>query len=406
MSAAEPGARPAWSALASHWGLDRGVVFLNHGSFGATPLRVLEAQREFRAQMEREPIRFMVEELEGLLDRARAATAAFVGCGADDLAFVLNATMGVNTVVRSLEWRPGDELLTSTHEYNACNNALEYVAGRTGAKVVRVEMPFPVRSEDEAAGAVLSRVTPRTRLVLLSHITSPTALVLPVERIVRELESRGIDTLVDGAHAPGMVPLDITRIGAAYYTGNLHKWVCAPKGAAFLHVRRDRQRLIRPLVISHGANSARRDRPLFRLEMDFIGTMDYSAWLSLPEAIGFMGSLLPGGWDEVRRRNRAMALAARGLLCRELGAEPPAPDSMTGSMAAVRLPDRTAAESAQPSRYHDPLQDRLIDRHGIQVPIVPFPAPPRRWVRVSAQLYNSPEQYAYLARALLAETAG
>jgi isopenicillin-N epimerase len=412
MSMVEPtasssgGAGPAWSPLAAHWGLDRSVVFLNHGSFGATPLAVLEAQREYRARLEREPIRFMVEELEGLLDGARAAAGAFVGCNPDDLAFVLNATMGVNTVVRSLAFEPGDELLTSTHEYNACNNALEYMASRSGARVVRAEPPFPVRSEDEVAEAILSRVTPRTKLVLLSHITSPTALVLPVERLVRALERRGIDTLVDGAHAPGMIPLDVERIGAAYYTGNFHKWTCAPKGAAFLHVRRDRQHLLRPLVISHGANSARKDRPRFRLEMDFLGSMDYSAWLAVPDAIAVVGSLLSGGWDEVRRRNRAMALAARDLLCRELGAQPSAPDSMTGSMAAVRLPDRTAAEAAQATRYADPLQDRLIARHGVQVPIVPFPAPPARWVRVSAQLYNTAEQYEHLARALRAELHG
>ena len=405
MSAAEPSQtpRPAWSPLARHWGLDQGVVFLNHGSFGATPLPVQEAQREHRARFEREPVRYVVEELEGLLDEARARAAAFVGCDPEGFAFVFNATMGVNTVVRSLQWSPGDELLTSTHEYNACNNALEYVAQRSGARVVRAEVPYPVRSEDEVVEAILSRVTDRTRLVLLSHITSPTALVLPVERIVRELEARGVDALVDGAHAPGMVPLDVARIGAAYYTGNFHKWVCAPKGAAFLHVREDRRHLIRPLVISHGANSPRQDRSRFRLEMDYIGTTDPSAWLAVPEAIRFMASLDPEGWEGIRRRNRAMALAARDLLCRELGETPPAPDSMTGSMAAVRLPDLSVAEASAPSRYHDPLQDRLIDRHGVQVPIIPFPAPPARWVRVSAQVYNSMEQYAYLARVLKAE---
>ena len=387
-----------------HWGLDPGVVFLNHGSFGATPLAVQRVADGFRAQMEREPIRFVVEELEPLLDAARREVAAFVGCDADDMAFVLNATMGVNTVVRSLQWREGDELLTSTHEYNACNNALEYVAKRHGATVVRAEPPFPVRSEDEVVQSVLSRVTDRTRLVLLSHITSPTALVLPVERIVRELNARGVDTLVDGAHAPGMVPLDIERIGAAYYTGNLHKWVCGPKGSAFLHVRKDRQGLISPLIVSHGANSPRTDRSRFRLEMDYIGTIDYSAWLGAAETIRYMGSIVPGGWDEVRRRNREMALTARDLLCRELGAEPAAPDSMTGSLAAVRLPDRTEEESRQVSKYHDPLQDRLIAGYGIQVPIIPFPAPPVRWVRVAAQLYNTMEQYEYLARALRRET--
>lgn len=414
MSTAETPARgeplPRRSDLAHHWGLDPSVVFLNHGSFGATPLVALERQQEFRARMEAEPIRFVVTQLEGLLDEARAFVAAFVGCNPDDLAFVHNATMGVNTILRSLDFAPGDEIVTSAHEYNACNNVIDYVAQRTGARVVRAEIPFPVTSEDEVVGAILSVVTPRTRLVLLSHITSPTALVLPVERIVRELNERGIDTLVDGAHAPGMLDLNVERIGAAYYTGNLHKWACAPKGSAFLWVRRDRQHLIRPLIISHGANSPRTDRSRFRLEMDFLGTTDFSAWLATPEAIRAVGAMVPGGWPEVRRRNRDLALASRDLISRELAAAGvpnadvrAAPDSMVGSMAIVGLPDRAPGETPQPSRYHDPLHDRLIDRWHVQVPIVPFPAPPRRWLRISAHLYNTLDQYAHLARALIAE---
>lgn len=398
--------RPPRADLARHWGLDPSVVFLNHGSFGATPLRALERQSELRAQMEAEPIRFMVERLEPMLDAARAEVAAFVGCSPDDMAFVHNATMGVNTIVRSLDFSPGDELLTSAHEYNACNNALEYVASRTGARVVKAQIPFPIQSEDQVVSAILDAVTPRTRLVLLSHITSPTALILPVERLVAELNQRGIDTLVDGAHAPGMIDLNVERIGAAYYTGNFHKWACAPKGSAFLWVRKDRQHLVRPLIISHGANSPRQDRSRFRLEADFLGSLDYTAWLATPEAIRAVGELVPGGWPEVRRRNRHTALAARDLLRRQLGpaaAELTAPDSMVGSMAVVALPDRTEGESPAMPRYMDPLQDRLIDRWGVQVPIVPFPAPPRRWLRISAQLYNAMEEYEYLATALRAE---
>jgi len=396
-------ARPAPSPLARHWGLDPAVVFLNHGSFGAVPTAALDVQRALQARLQAEPVRFVVEEQERLLDEARARLAAFVGADPDDLAFVSNATQAVNTVVRSLAFTPGDEILTTTHEYNACLNVLRVAAAREGPVVVVADLPFPARGPDEVVDAVLARATPRTRLALVSHVTSPTALVLPVERIVAALAARGVDTLVDGAHVPGMLPLDVERLGAAYYTGNLHKWACAPPGSAFLHVRRDRQRAIRPLVISHGANSPRTDRSRFRLEFDYVGFVDPTPWLAVPAALDAVAALVPGGWPEVMRRNHALALEACTLLCDALGASAPAPDAMLGAMAAVPLPDQPPADGAAPTKYHDPLQDRLVTRWGSQVPIVPFPALPRRLVRVSTQLYNSRAQIDYLATALRAE---
>jgi isopenicillin-N epimerase len=400
------GSRPSRSSLASHWGLEEGLVFLNHGSFGACPREVLEKQSEFRARLEREPIRFIVHELEPLLDEARLALAKFVNADAEGLAFVTNATTGVNAVMRNLRLTPGDEMLTNNHEYNACNNALRFEAERAGAKVVVVDVPFPIRGDDDVVDAILHGVSKRTKLCLISHVTSATALIFPVERIVRELASRGIDTLIDGAHAPGMVETDVSRIGAAYYTGNCHKWMCAPKGAAFLHVREDRRNGFCPLVISHGFNSKRTDRSMFRLQADYTGTADMSAALCIPEALRFMERLVPGGWPEVRRRNREMALGARTLLCERLGAKPPAPDSMIGSIATVPLRERTTEEVAIPSRHHDALQDRLMEKWGIEVPIVLFPlGSSRRWVRVSGQLYNTMDEFEYLATALSAEGA-
>jgi len=391
--------------LGRHWTLDPGVAFLNHGSFGACPAPVLAAQAEWRARLEREPVRFLVDELEGLLDEARAAVAAFVGADPDDLAFCPNATTAVNAVVRSLEFAPGNEIVVTDHAYNACRNTLDYVAARAGARVVVAAVPFPLAGDDAVVDAIAAVVTDRTRLAMLDHVTSPTGLVFPIERLVAELAARGVDTLVDGAHGPGMVPLALDRLGAAYYTGNLHKWCCAPKGAALLHVRRDRQARVRPWTISHGANSPRRDRSRFRLEFDWTGTSDPTPALSTPAALRFVGSLLPGGWPAVMARNRALALDARRLLADALGVSLPCPDAMVGSLAALPLPDAPAVEPSTSALYAEPLQRTLLARHGIQVPIVPWPGPPHRLVRVSAHLYNDLEQYRRLGDALRSELA-
>jgi isopenicillin-N epimerase len=382
-----------------HWTLDPAITFLNHGSFGATPRVVLDRQIELRAQMEREPVRFFVRELEPLLDDTRHTLAAFLGADAAGLAFVPNATAGVNAVLRSLDLDKFDELLVTNHEYNACRNTLDYVAGLAGAKIVVAEIPFPIDSPEVVVERVLEKVTDRTRLLLIDHITSQTALILPVERLVRELASRGIDTLIDGAHAAGFLPLDLRAIGAAYYTGNLHKWVCAPKGAAFLYVRENRRLGLRPIAISHGANAERTDRSRFQLEFDWTGTFDPTAWLSVPAALEFMDA--QGGWPDVMQRNSALALVARDLLCNTLGIAPPAPDAMLGAMASIPLPDGTQATA--PSLYGDPLQDKLLYDYGIEVPLVPWPYPPKRILRISAQLYNELGDYEKLAAALRKE---
>ncbi|MGA8808049.1 MAG: aminotransferase class V-fold PLP-dependent enzyme [Thermoanaerobaculia bacterium] len=382
--------------MKEHWLLDPTITFLNHGSFGAAPKAVLAKQSELRTQLEREPVRFMVRELEPLLDEARAALAQFVGAEPAAIAFVPNATAGVNAVLRSLDLDRHDELLVTTHEYNASRNALEYVAGIAGAKVVAVDVPFPLRSPDEIVERVLAAVTDRTRLLLIDHVTSQTGLIFPIATIIEALNRRGIDTLVDGAHAPGMFPLKLDTLGAAYYTGNLHKWVCAPKGAAFLYVRENRRLGIRPVVISHGANATRTDRSRFHLEFDWPGTFDPTAILSVPTALEFMASLVEGGWPEVMRRNHELALRARDLLCARLGIAHPAPDEMLGSMAGMPLPE---GKPYVPTLYGDPLQDALFE-HNIEVPIHPWPHQPKRVLRVSAQLYNEIGDYEKLADAL------
>jgi isopenicillin-N epimerase len=393
------------SELARHWTLDPQVDFLNHGSFGAAPHPVLAAQQAWRTRIESEPVRFFSHDYEGALDAARTTLGEFVGADPDDLAFVPNATTGVNTVLRSLRFAAGDDLLTTDHAYNAAKNALEFVAERDGARVVVAAVPFPIASPDQAFQAILAAVTPRTRLALIDHVTSATALVFPVASLVRELTARGIETLVDGAHAPGALPLRISEIGATYYTANLHKWVCAPKGAGFLWVRPDRQPSIRPLAISHGANSPRADRSRFRVEFDWTGTADPSAYLAVPDAIRFGEGLLDGGWPALRSRNHALAMAGAQLLGNALGSPPVAPDEMLGSMVSVPLPLETRPGRVQGvALYDDPVHAHLIAR-GIQVMITPWPQRPdggpwRRLVRLSAAAYNDLEQYRRLAEAL------
>lgn len=393
------------SEFAHHWTLDPAVDFLNHGSYGAAPREVLAVQQAWRDRIEAEPVRFFSHELEPALDGARAALGAFVGADPDDLAFVPNATAGTNAVLRSLRFRPGDELLSTDHAYNAVKNTMEYVAEQDGARVVIAPVPFPLGSSADVVAAVLAAVTPRTRLAVLDHITSATALILPIRELTAELARRGIDTLVDGAHAPGQVTLNVPEIGATYYTANLHKWVCAPKGSGFLWVRRDRQAEVRPLAISHGANSPRTDRSRFRVEFDWTGTADPSAYLAVPAAIRFGEQLLPGGWAALRARNHGLLVAGRELLCAAAGVHAPAPDEAIGCMASVPLPVEGGTGTVQGVElYGDPVHAQFLAR-GIQAMVTPWPQRPdggpwRRLVRISAAAYNDLAQFRRLAEAL------
>ncbi|HEY1955816.1 MAG TPA: aminotransferase class V-fold PLP-dependent enzyme [Polyangiaceae bacterium] len=382
--------------MKEHWSIDPSIVFLNHGSFGATPRSVQALQSDLRARIERNPMQFFLRDLEGMLDETRAALGAFVSASPNDLVFVPNATTGVNAVLRSLRFEPGDELLTTDHEYNACKNVLEFAAARDGARVVVAKVPFPLASEDEVVSAIAAATTARTRILLVDHVTSPTGLVFPIARIAAAMAERGVEVLVDGAHAPGMIDLSIASLAphVSYYTANCHKWLCTPKGAAFLWVRKDKQAKIRPHVISHGANTARADRSRFVLEFDWPGTTDPTPALCIPASIDFLRGLAP----DFRARNRALALEARKILCDALGVPLPAPESMIGSLAAVPLPDGSA--SARDALAMDPLQAALFEKHRIEVPITTWPAPPKRLVRISAQLYNTRNEYELLARAL------
>jgi isopenicillin-N epimerase len=389
-----PTTLPSPSEHARFWSLDPQIVFLNHGSYGACPLSILQYQQKIRAQLEMEPLRFFLREWEQLLQRARAAAAGLVNAQETEIVFVTNATTGVNTILKSLRFNPGDEILITSHEYNACRNAVEAVCERSGAKAVVVPLPFPVGSSSQIIEAIFERMTRSTKLVLLDHVVSQSSLVMPMAAVIEECRRRGIEVLVDGAHAPGMIDLDLSSLAPDYYTANCHKWLCAPKGAAFLYVRKEHQAKIRPLVISHGANSPRTDKSRFLLEFDWTGTHDPSAYLSIPSALEFLNSSLPEGLGEVRATNRTLALQGQSILCNELGAVPAGPESMMGSMATVLLPEPLSKIEAQV------LHDRLFDECGIEVQVMRSIYTTDSILRISAQLYNSVGQYEYLAECL------
>jgi isopenicillin-N epimerase len=387
------------SPLAKHWHFPPDLIFLNHGSFGATPRRASEARMRLLARIEDNPMRFFLRDLEALADTARAFVAGLVHARRDDIAWVSNATEGIGTVLRSLPFAPGDEIVVTSHGYNACNQAALYVAERTGAHVVVADVPFPIAHPGEVTEAIAAVLSDKTKLVLVDHITSPTALVFPIADIVALCEQRGIETLVDGAHAPGQTPVDLTALGASYYVANCHKWLCAPKAIGFLHVRPDKQKKIRPLAISHGANSPRNDRSKFRLEFDWTGTADPTPMLCVEESVSALMDLA-GSLDALIDRNHVLALQMRDSLCAKLGLNATCPDAMSGSMVTLPLSPGKPGEVASIIQI-SPLQLTLAESHRIEVPVFHFPRAPQRWIRLSAQLYNDLADAEHLGDCLL-----
>lgn len=381
------------NALVENWLLDPETHFLNHGSFGACPRLVLDHQQRLREQLERQPVVFMERELPIHLEEARAVLGAFVGAAPEDIAFVTNATTGVNAVLRSLVLSAQDELLVTDHAYPACRKALEFVSTRTGASIKVVAIPLECTAA-EIVDRITSAVNERTRLLLVDHISSATAVVFPVAEIVTAMNRLGVETLVDGAHAPGMVQLALEDLGAPYYTGNCHKWMCAPKGAAFLYVRPDLQAGTVPTVISHGFEASP-DEKAFRAMFDWTGTADPTAALSVGMAIETVGSLVPGGWPAVMQRNRVLASAGADIVGAALGDPPRTPPTLTGSMVSFELP-----EGYPDGARWDPLQDRLLFEYSVEVPITAWPQPPRRLLRISAHIYNDLDDYRALANAM------
>lgn len=376
--------------------LDPQITFLNHGSFGACPRPVFEEYQRWQLQLERQPVAFLDPNrgLSAWMRDAREALAKVVGADPDDIVGQTNATAALNIVAQSLDLKPGDEILTTDHEYAALEKTWAYVCRRSGAQVKVVSIPLPLTREDQFTDAILAGMTDRTRVLFLSHITSATALVFPIERVVAEARARGIFSVIDGAHTPGHIPLDLDRLGADFYAGNCHKWMMSPKGAGFLHVRRDLQPMINPLVISHGwtedGNHPGARGPFgntsFIDMLEMQGTRDPSAWLALPAALAFARQ---HDWDTVARDCRALVQTTAGRVA-----------ALTG-LPAFASPEFCAPQMvSMPVPSCDPLvlQRSLLDRFGIEIPCFKWQA--HTIVRVSAQGYNTSTQMDLLVTAL------
>lgn len=384
-----------------HWQLNPELTFLNHGCFGAVPRVVMQAVRSWREELESDPIHFLApeRELEPKLDHVRSLLGDLVGAEPANLAFVRNATDGVNAVLRSMSLSEGDEVLITNHGYNACNNVARYVAERSGATVQIAEIPYPLSRSEQILDAVEEKLSSRTRLVLVDHVTSPTALIFPVKQIVELTHDRGARVMIDGAHAAGMLSLQVEQIGADYYTANHHKWLCSPKVSGFLYVNPRWQDEVQPTVISHSYNRPRNNRSAWQSSFDWVGTYDPTPILAIPTAIDFLSSLFADGFQGYLRRNHDHLLKARDLICQSMRIGSPAPDSMLGSMLAVPL------DAVLPEQVES-LGQRLRKEFGIEIPVYPGltdaedqPAG-QPMMRISMQVYNTIEDIERLRVAL------
>jgi isopenicillin-N epimerase len=373
--------------------LDPEVVFLNHGSFGACPRPVFEEYQRWQRELERQPVEFLGRRSEALLDEARARLAAYLNAGADDIVFVPNATSGLNVVARSLPLKAGDEVLTTDLEYGALDRTWAHVCDRAGARYVRALVPAPVSSSAAVVDAIWTRVTPQTKVLFLSHITSGTALTLPVAELCSRARDAGILSIIDGAHAPGQLPLDLTATGADVYAGNCHKWLCAPKGSAFLYVRPEHQPFVEAMVISWGwVEGSEHYRPerSFVSRNQWQGTRDLAAFLSVPAAIDFQND---HDWPSVRATCHALAVEAQERISALTGLPPIiAPsdeaESWFAQMVAVPLPPVDKR----------PFQRRLYDDYRIEIPLSQWDA--TTLIRVSIQGYNTRQDLDALLAAL------
>ncbi|WP_395699914.1 aminotransferase class V-fold PLP-dependent enzyme [Aquabacterium sp.] len=383
-------------AMLAHWYLDPQAVYLNHGTFGVAPRRVIEAQQALQRQIEAHPARFIARELMSLapepparptrLRAAAAAVAGFLGARGDDLVFVDNASAGVNAVLRSLRFAPGDEIVLFDQAYGAVARTAAFIARQTGAVVVTVPLPFPLRRAEDATGALEAALSPRTRLAIIDHISSETALLLPLQALAALCRARGVPVLADGAHAPGAIALDIPALGVDWYAANLHKWAFAPRGCGVLWAAPERREGLHPPIISWGLDVG------WHQEFDWTGTRDPSPFLCAPEGIRFIDEVL--GAEAMRRYNHALAWQAAGYLTARWGTAWETPQTLVGCMVSLPLPARLGQTADQAAG----LREWLLREHQIEVGVSARDG--RLWLRVAAQVYNEMSDIERLAAAI------
>ena len=351
------------------------VIFLNHGSFGACPRPVFARFQAWQRELEEDPVEFLGRRFQRLMDESRGDLAAYVGAGKDDIAYVANATTGLNIIARSLPLAAGDEVLATDHEYGALDRTWRFICAKRGADYKRMHVSLPIMSRERVIDEIWSGVTPQTRVLFLSHITSPTAIILPIEELIARARERGIITVIDGAHAPGQIDLSLNRLGADFYVGNCHKWMMAPKGSGFLHARREGQQVIEPLVVSWGYESEKPGPSRLIDYTEWQGTRDISAFLAVPAAMEFMRD---HGWDEVQERSHELLRRFRQQITDLTGLAPITPDRKDSyaQMAAFPLPpcDGESLQRAMYEEYHTEVPITLWDNQS--------------FIRVSVQAYN------------------
>lgn len=392
---------PPYSSLAENWALDASIVYLNHGSFGATPKRVLEKQAAIQKLCEYEAIDFFVEKLQGLVDESKQYLAEFVGTDTNNIVFVNNTTEGVNTILNSITTHAGDEWLITNHNYGACINALKHYAKRNSCKVNIANIPYPVFSPQEIIDSVCNAITPNTKLALIDYVTSASAIIFPVKEIIQLLKAKGIKVLIDAAHAPGMIDFNIEKLQPDFFVANCHKWICSPKGSAFMYVAPEHQSQIFPLVISHFNDSALGSKAHWANQFMFSGTRDYSAFISVKDALQIMPEIAETDWDGIRARNHELVWLAANKIAGVFGLELPCKEEMVGTICNIPMPDGQKPERSFNTNTR--LKKDLMEKYRIEVPIFIFPNAPKQWLRISAQLYNSMEQYDYLINCLKKE---
>jgi len=372
--------------LKQHFLLDPSITFLNHGSFGATPKPVFEEYQRWQRELERQPVEFLGRRCAGLLAESRAALGKYLGTQADNLVYTQNVTIALNIVARSLELGAGDEVLTSSHEYGAMDRTWRFLARERGFSYIN--QPVSLTSKADFIESFWQGVTARTRVIFLSHITSPTALIFPIQQIIQRARAAGIITVIDGAHAPGQIPLDLDLLAADFYGGNLHKWLCAPKGAGFLYARPEMQHLLKPLVVSWGYEPEIPGASVFVDQHEWIGTRDIAAFLSVPAAINFQEQ---NQWDKVRSACHTLAQEAQKRLCEATGIPPihSDDDSWFAQLTAAPLPAKTDLAA---------LKSRLYDQHRIEIPLIAWND--LKLIRVSIQGYNSDQDVEHLIKTL------